>query len=78
MFDSAIVASEIMSQRIVDATVASFRPDVFVRASVGPFGGGEFWRVREIIEHASLDKDNFKRALDGAIAIVELRGRRGQ
>ena len=78
MFDSAIVASEIMSQRIVDATVATFRPDVFVRANVGPFGGGEFWRVREIIEHASLDKDNFKRALDGAIAIVELRGRRGQ
>lgn len=77
MFDSAIVASEIMSQRIVDATVTTFRPDVFVRASVGPFGGSEFWRVREIIEHASLDKDNFKRALDGAIAIVELRGRRG-
>ena len=78
MFDSAIVASEIMSQRIVDATVATFRPDVFVRANVGPFGGSEFWRVREIIEHASHDKDNFKRALDGAIAIVELRGRRSQ
>lgn len=78
MFDSAIVASEIMSQRIVDATVVTFRPDVFVRADVGPFGGSEFWRVREIIEHASNDKDNFKRALDGAIAIVELRGRRGQ
>ena len=76
MFDSAIVASEIMSQRIVDATVTALRPDVFVHASVGPFGGGEFWRVREIIEHASQDKDNFKRALDGAIAIVELRARR--
>lgn len=78
MFDSAIVASEIMSQRIVDATVTAYRPDVFVRASVGPFGGGEFWRVKEIIEHASQDKDNFKRALDGAVAIVELRGRRSQ
>ncbi len=77
MFDSAIVASEIMSQRIVDATVTAFRPEVFVRANVGPYGGGEFWRVKEIIEHASQDKDNFKRALDGAIAIVELRGRRG-
>lgn len=76
MFDSAIVASEIMSQRIVDAIVQSYRPEVFVRADVGPFGGGEFWRVREIIEHASNDKDNFKRALDGAMAIVELRGRR--
>lgn len=77
MFDSAIVASEIMSQRIVDGTVAAYRPDVFVRANVGPFGGSEFWRVKEILDHASLDKDNFKRALDGAIAIVELRGRRG-
>lgn len=76
LFDSAIVATEIMSQRIVDATVARHRPDVFVHAEVGPFGGGEFWRVREIIEHASKDKDRFKRAVDGAIAIVQLRDRR--
>lgn len=78
MFDSAIVATEIMSQRIVDATVATYRPDVFVHADVGPFGGSEFWRVREILGHASQDKDNFKRALDGAMAIVELRNRRSR
>ena len=76
LFDSAIVATEIMSQRIVDATVDRHAPDVFVRADVGPFGGSQFWRVREIIEHASADKDRFKRAVDGAIAIVELRNRR--
>jgi NTE family protein len=77
-FDSAIVATEIMSQRIVDATVAKYHPDVFVHADVGPFGGSEFWRVREIVEHASKDKDRFKRAVDGAMAIVQLRERRGQ
>lgn len=77
LFDSAIVATEIMSQRIVDATVARHRPDVYVRADVGPFGGSQFWRVREIIEHASADKDRFKRAVDGAMASVELRERRG-
>ncbi|MBN9314399.1 MAG: patatin-like phospholipase family protein [Devosia sp.] len=77
-FDSAIVATEIMSQRIVDATVARYHPDVFVHADVGPFGGSEFWRVREIVEHASKDKDRFKKALDGAVAIVQLRERRGQ
>lgn len=77
LFDSAIVATEIMSQRIVDATVARHAPDVYVRADVGPFGGGQFWRVREIIEHASADKDRFKRAVDGAIASAELRTRRG-
>lgn len=76
MFDSAIVATEIMSQRIVDATVAKYHPDVYVHADVGPFGGSEFWRVREIIENAEKDKDRFKRAVEGAIAIVELRGKR--
>ncbi|WP_423067958.1 patatin-like phospholipase family protein [Devosia sp. CN2-171] len=77
-FDSAVVATEIMSQRIVDATVAKYHPDVFVHADVGPFGGTEFWRVREIVEHASKDKDRFKKAVDGAMAIVQLRERRLQ
>lgn len=71
--DAAIVATEIMSQRIVDATVAKYRPDVYVHAEVGPFGGSEFWRVREILDHASGAKEAFKRAVEGAIAIAELR-----
>ena len=71
--DAAIVATEIMSQRLVDATVATHRPDVYVHAEVGPFGGSEFWRVREILEHASGGKDAFKRAVEGSIAIAELR-----
>lgn len=71
--DAAVVATEIMSQRLVDATVATHRPDVYVHAEVGPFGGSEFWRVREILEHASGGKDAFKRAVEGAIAIAELR-----
>lgn len=77
VFDAAIVATEIMSQRLVDATVASYRPDVYVHAEVGPFGGSEFWRVREILDHASSGKDPFKRAVEGAIAIAELRLRGG-
>jgi NTE family protein len=71
--DAAIVATEIMSQRLVDATVAAHRPDVYVHAEVGPFGGSEFWRVREILDHASGGKEAFKRAVEGAIAIAELR-----
>jgi NTE family protein len=62
-----------MSQRLVDATVAAHRPDVYVHAEVGPFGGSEFWRVREILDHASGGKEAFKRAVEGAIAIAELR-----
>lgn len=75
LVDAAIVATEIMSQRLVDATVATYRPDVYVHAEVGPFGGGEFWRVREILDHASGGKEAFKRAVEGAIAIAELRQR---
>jgi NTE family protein len=71
--DAAIVATEIMSQRLVDASVAASRPDVFVHADMGTFGAGEFWRVREILDHAEAGKDQFKRAVEGAIAIAELR-----
>lgn len=65
--DSAIVATEIMSQKLVDATVLQYPPDVYVRAEVGPFGGREFWRVREIVENATADKDRFKRAVSDAL-----------
>jgi len=72
-FDAAVVATEIMSQRLVDTAVATHRPDVYVHAEVGPIGGSEFWRVREILDHAEAGKDPFKRAVEGAIAIAELR-----
>lgn len=65
--DSAVVATEIMSQKLVDATVLQFPPDVYVRAEVGPFGGSEFWRVREIVDNAAADKDRFKRAVTDAL-----------
>ncbi len=44
-----------------------YPPDVYVRAEVGPFGGREFWRVREIVENATADKDRFKRAVSDAL-----------
>ncbi|HEV2514005.1 MAG TPA: patatin-like phospholipase family protein [Devosia sp.] len=65
--DSAVVATEIMSQKLVDATVLQFPPDVYVRAEVGPFGGSEFWRVREIVDNAAADKERFKRAVSDAL-----------
>jgi NTE family protein len=65
--DSAVVATEIMSQKLVDATVLQYPPDVYVRAEVGPFGGSEFWRVREIVDNATGDKDRFKRAVSDAL-----------
>lgn len=71
--DSAVVATEIMSQKLVDATVLQYPPDVYVRAEVGPFGGSEFWRVREIVDNAAGDKDRFKRAVTDALLAHSIR-----
>lgn len=71
--DSAVVATEIMSQKLVDATVLQYPPDVYVRAEVGPFGGSEFWRVREIVDNAATDKDRFKRAVSDALLAHSIR-----
>ncbi len=71
--DSAVVATEIMSQKLVDATVLQYSPDVYVRAEVGPFGGSEFWRVREIVDNAAGDKDRFKRAVSDALLAHSIR-----
>jgi NTE family protein len=71
--DSAVVATEIMSQKLVDATVLQYPPDVYVRAEVGAFGGSEFWRVREIVDNAAADKDRFKRAVTDALLAHSIR-----
>jgi len=71
--DSAVVATEIMSQKLVDTTVLQYPPDVYVRAEVGPFGGSEFWRVREIVDNATGDKDRFKRAVSDALLAYSIR-----
>lgn len=71
ILDSASISVDIMSQKLVDATVYRYPPDVYVRAEVGPFGGREFWRVREILNRASADKARFKRSVTEAIAAFE-------
>jgi NTE family protein len=56
-------AAQIMMHSLIAHMMAAYPPDVYVRPHVDPFGTLEFWRVREIVEHASKDKDNFKRQL---------------
>ncbi|WP_417308957.1 patatin-like phospholipase family protein [Devosia sp.] len=75
IFDAAIGATEIMSQRLVDAVVRDMRPYLLVRAEVGIFGAQEFWRVREIVESAAAAKDDFKRAVEGAMAVWRMEHR---
>jgi NTE family protein len=61
--DSWFGAAQIMMHALIAHTMAAYPPDVYVRPHVDMFGAMEYWRVREIIEYAANDKDNFKRQL---------------
>lgn len=61
--DIGLVATQIMAQKLEDAMIRSYPPDLYVRPQVGLFGAHEFWRVREIIAQAEQDKERFKQAL---------------
>ena len=56
-------AAQIMMHSLIAHMMAAYPPDVFMRPHVDQFGTLEYWRVREIVEHAEKDKDNFKRQL---------------
>lgn len=74
LVDIGFVATQIMTQTIVDAHIEKYPPDIYVRPSVNPFGLMEFWRVRELIEMAEGDKDRFKRALEEKLENFERNG----
>ena len=56
-------SAQIMMHSLTAHMMAAYPPDVYARPHVSSFGAMEFWRVREIIEAADKDKDNFKRHL---------------
>lgn len=56
-------AAQIMMHSLTAHMMAAYPPDVYVRPHLSTFGMLEFWRVKEIIEHADKEKDNFKRHL---------------
>jgi NTE family protein len=60
-------AAQIMMHALIAHMMAAYPPDVYVRPHVDAFGVHEYWRVREIIEYATKDKDNFKRQLSRKI-----------
>lgn len=63
MFDAWFGSAQIMMHSLIAHTMAAYPPDIYLRPHVHKFGAMEFWRVREIIEHADKEKDNFKRQL---------------
>ncbi len=56
-------AAQIMMHSLTAHMMAAYPPDVYARPHVDAFGTLEYWRVREIVEYAAKDKDNFKRQL---------------
>lgn len=56
-------AAQIMMHSLTAQMMAAYPPDVYARPHISAFGALEFWRVREIIEAADKEKDNFKRHL---------------
>lgn len=56
-------AAQIMMHSLIANMMAAYPPDIYVRPHVDTFGAMEFWRVRQIVESAEHDKDNFKRQL---------------
>jgi NTE family protein len=65
--DSWFSAAQIMMHALIAHMMAAYPPDVYVRPHVDMFGTMEYWRVREIIDYAARDKDNFKRQLSRKI-----------
>jgi NTE family protein len=56
-------SAQIMMHSLTAHMMAAYPPDVYARPHVNAFGAMEFWRVKEIIEAADKEKDNFKRNL---------------
>lgn len=54
-------SAQIMMHSLTAHMMAAYPPDVYVRPHVNSFGAMEFWRVKEILEAADKEKDNFKR-----------------
>ena len=62
-------SAQIMMHSLTAHMMAAYPPDVYVRPHLSAIGAMEFWRVKEIIEHADKEKDNFKRHLSHKVEL---------
>jgi NTE family protein len=56
-------SAQIMMHSLTAHMMAAYPPDIYIRPHVTAFGALEFWRVREIVAHAEMEKERFKRIL---------------
>lgn len=62
-------SAQIMMHSLTAHMMAAYPPDVYVRPHITAFGALEFWRVKEILAAAEVDKDNFKRQLGAKVEL---------
>ena len=60
-------AAQIMMHSLIAHMMAAYPPDLYIRPHLAQVGALEFWRVKEIIEHAEKEKDRFKGLLNEKI-----------
>jgi NTE family protein len=65
--DTWFGSAQIMMHSLTAHMMAAYPPDVYVRPHMSVFGALEFWRVKEILDAAGKDKDNFKRLLSNKV-----------
>ena len=69
-------SAQIMMHSLTAHMMAAYPPDVYVRPHVSVFGALEFWRVKEILDAADKEKDNFKRHLASKVEQFIMKTRR--
>ncbi len=69
-------SAQIMMHALIAHNLAAYPPDIFIRPHLPSLGALEFWRVREIMEHADKEKDRFKRALSEKVDAFIANGKR--
>ena len=60
-------SAQIMMHSLTAHMMSAYPPDVYVRPHLSVFGAMEFWRVKEILEHADREKEHFKRHLSNKV-----------
>lgn len=45
-------------------------PDIYIRPAIGDFAGGDFFRIKEVMEQSAAAKDQLKRELEARVAAM--------
>lgn len=76
-FDVGLVATQIMTEAMVQAALALDPPDIYVHPVLEGIRTLEFWRVRDIMELADQEMDAFKVAVEMAMTAYRERAAAG-